>query len=92
MNRSQAIAEHLKTVPQTYIKTMTAAFNGTASSNRTIKAQCLQCVGYERVAIRDCTATLCPLWKRRPYQQKPAALRGGCKPDESEPITTTTEG
>lgn len=35
-----------------------------------IKAQCLDCVGCDVSAIRECTADACPLWRYRPYQQK----------------------
>jgi len=33
-----------------------------------IRAFCLQCTGYVRKDIRDCTAPACPLWAYRPYQ------------------------
>jgi hypothetical protein len=35
-----------------------------------IKAQCLDCTGCDVVAIRECTADGCPLWRYRPYQKK----------------------
>ena len=40
------------------------------SGSRTaaIKLFCLQCVGYEVKAVRDCTAATCPLHSVRPYR------------------------
>jgi len=35
-----------------------------------IKAFCLECLGYERSAIRDCPSGGCALWAFRPYQRK----------------------
>jgi hypothetical protein len=34
------------------------------------KAQCLECVGFDRKAITECAAYACPLWNVRPYQVK----------------------
>ena len=41
---------------------------GVASTRHRIKAFCLECNGWEPAAIRDCTATACPLFRIRPYQ------------------------
>ena len=35
-----------------------------------IKGQCLQCCWMDEPAIRECTATSCPLWNFRPYQRR----------------------
>ncbi len=35
-----------------------------------IKAQCLDCVGCDVVAIRECTADACSIFAYRPYQKK----------------------
>jgi len=43
-------------------------YNGQASPRECIKAFCLECNGWEEAAIRDCTATACPIWQLRPYQ------------------------
>jgi hypothetical protein len=29
---------------------------------------CLECVGFDRNAITECTAPACPLWNFRPFQ------------------------
>lgn len=33
-----------------------------------VTLHCLQCVGYQRVEVRDCSSLRCPLWAFRPYQ------------------------
>ncbi len=43
-------------------------FSGKASPRQAIKAQCLHCCWMSEVAIRECTATACPLWNFRPYR------------------------
>lgn len=35
-----------------------------------IKAMCLECVGFVRKDVTDCTCESCPLWTWRPYQVK----------------------
>lgn len=39
-----------------------------ASPRECIKAFCLECVWLDEAAIRECTATACPLFAYRPYQ------------------------
>jgi hypothetical protein len=34
-----------------------------------IRAHCLDCLGCDVSAIRECASTACPLWRYRPYQQ-----------------------
>lgn len=46
-------------------------YAGKANMRLCIKAFCLECVWMDTTAIRDCTATACPLWRRRPYQELP---------------------
>ena len=48
------------------------AFDG-YSLRAAIDAKCAECCWLDRAAIRDCTATNCPLHAVRPYQEK----RGG---------------
>ena len=43
-------------------------YNGQATPRECIKAFCLECNGWEEAAIRDCTATACPIYQLRPYQ------------------------
>lgn len=35
-----------------------------------VKAFCLECVGFDRQAVADCTAYACPLYDKRPFQGK----------------------
>jgi hypothetical protein len=49
-----------------------------ASPSRAIKAMCLECVGFDRSAVANCTAPACPLFHYRPFQSK-------AKPDLAAP-------
>jgi hypothetical protein len=44
------------------------AYRGSASPRVAIKAFCLQCVGYLREDVKNCSADGCPLWMYHPYQ------------------------
>lgn len=44
-----------------------------ASPREAIRAQCLDCVGLDELAIRGCTSTACPLYYFRPYQPVPVS-------------------
>ena len=46
-----------------------AAYAG-RSLRAAINACCLECVGFDIQAVRDCTAPACPLFTVRPYQRK----------------------
>lgn len=48
-------------------------YSGKHTRNQAIKAQCLECVGFDSVAVRECGDRLCPLWKFRPFQAKEAS-------------------
>jgi hypothetical protein len=60
-------AGRLETVPPSARGHLIAAWTGNCSPRRAIKANCLECVGFDRDAIRDCTAFACPLWNFRPF-------------------------
>lgn len=53
--------------PASYRATLERAYSG-KSKAAGIKAFCLQCVGFLRNEIRDCSAKGCPLHPYRPYQ------------------------
>jgi hypothetical protein len=57
----------LSGVPAIYRNTFTLAYEG-RSRSAAIKAFCLDCVGFERKSIRECTSHACPLYPYRPYQ------------------------
>lgn len=44
------------------------AYADKVSPRQAMNAFCLQCCWMDEVAIRECTATSCPLWGFRPYQ------------------------
>ena len=47
------------------------------SATQAIKAMCLDCLQFDKKAIRECTAPRCPLWRYRPYQVKRTAKGAG---------------
>lgn len=76
-NVTEAIAAkragRLANMPVSHRKLFQRAWAGKASPRATIKAFCLDCVGFERAAVTGCTAFACPLWPLRPYQRKEEA-------------------
>lgn len=54
------------------------AYSGAASPRSAIKAMCLQCTGFDREAIRNCSSWACPLWQYR-------AFKAGDGQEASEP-------
>lgn len=63
-------AGRLATTPASYRKLFERSWAGKASPRTAIKCFCLECVGFERAAISQCSVGACPLWPLRPYQQK----------------------
>lgn len=66
--RETQVAKILANTPQASQNTLARAFSGTASPRTAIKAQCLQCVGFDRDSVKNCTGWSCPLWAYRPFQ------------------------
>lgn len=66
LNAKQRAA--LDTTSELYIRIVKRAYEGKASPRSAIKAFCLQCVGYIRKDVTNCTAEACPLYAYRPYQ------------------------
>lgn len=58
-------AGRLSTCPKRYREILKRSWV-TRSRKTAIKAFCLECVGFERAAITECTAYACPLWGFRP--------------------------
>ena len=56
-------------VPVSYRRLYLRVLTGEASRATAIKAMCLECVGWERKAVTECTAGACPLYRHRPYQK-----------------------
>jgi hypothetical protein len=68
IDRDKRIAERLHQMPIASRKTYLKVTTGKAAPRTAIKAFCAECVGWERAAVRECTAPACPLWMYRPYQ------------------------
>jgi len=59
----------LATAPESVRKLFAAAWAGKCSPRQAIKGQCLECQGFERQEIADCTCWACPLWAFRPFRK-----------------------
>lgn len=67
--RAQQIEARAKQIPDMmdYFKTYAKAITG-RSRKAAMKAQCLECYGWEREEVRNCTDLACPLYSYRPYR------------------------
>lgn len=65
---SETAEERVASAPDSCQGILAKAYSGRASPRAAIKAFCLQCVGYRREDVTNCTALACPLHKYRPYQ------------------------
>jgi hypothetical protein len=61
-------SEELAQAPPSAQATLSRAFSGSASPRGAIKAFCLQCVGFVRADVKNCTARACALHAYRPFQ------------------------
>ena len=68
--REQAIADRTSQMPKASIATYRKATRGKASPRVAIKAFCMECVGWNRAEVTECTALACPLWMYRPFQRE----------------------
>ena len=62
-----SVLKRLLEMPESSRRTFLLALWGT-SRQSAIKAFCMECVGWEREEVRNCTATACPLWAHRPWK------------------------
>ena len=69
-DRASALAAETPFVPAASRPGYIRATTGKASPRQAIKAQCLQCMGYDRAGIAACTGFTCPLWDYRPFQTR----------------------
>lgn len=67
--RGAVVAKRLSQTPKASQRTYLRAVQGKAAPRTAIKAFCLECVGWDRAAVRDCTALACPLWAYRPFAE-----------------------
>lgn len=65
--RGEAVARRLKAVPKASKRAYLVAVAG-RSRKAGIRAMCMECVGFDRTAVRECSALACALWAYRPFQ------------------------
>ena len=66
----------INTAPESWRGILTKAITGKACPRAAIRAQCGECAGFDRDAIRECTADACPLWMYRPFRNDPKPSQG----------------
>lgn len=59
--------KRIETAPKSWQGILKRAFTGN-SRKTAIKAQCGECMGFDRAGIAECASNACPLWKFRPFQ------------------------
>ena len=62
--------KRLSQCPESARGLLTRVYAGNCSPRSAIKAFCMECHGYDRASIADCTAYACPLWNIRPFQKQ----------------------
>jgi hypothetical protein len=67
--REAAIQKRADAMPPSTQRNYLRATRGEASPRSAIKAFCLECVGWERDAVAECTGFACPLWAYRPSRR-----------------------
>jgi hypothetical protein len=67
--REQQIEKRLEQMPRIYRAIYRSAAKG-KSRKAAIHAQCLECCGYEKEEVRECTDSGCPLYMFRPYKER----------------------
>lgn len=68
MTRAELTEQRIADASELYRPLLRRVYDGEASARDCIRAFCLSCVGYHRPAITNCSATACPLYLKRPYQ------------------------
>jgi len=64
--RDAKVKQKAKNVPQSARFLYEQAASGEASGREAIKVFCIECMGYDREAVKECTSETCPLWMYRP--------------------------
>lgn len=71
--RQPEVSKKLSQIPKAYkMGYLRAILGGPRSA--AIKAFCLECQGWEKAEIKNCSARACPLWNFRPYQSSKEKL------------------
>jgi len=82
-------------IPKPYRRTYDRALSG-RSLKAAVKAQCLECMGWQREEVRACASYPCPLWPYRDYQEsaEKSSLDGEILPQDqrSRPGGTDDRG
>ena len=67
--RRASVEDRLSQMPNLCRNTYLKAVGGKSPASG-VKAFCMECVGWDRVEVRRCTASACPLWAYRPFQER----------------------
>ena len=59
-----------QTTPESKKMLFKRVFDGVATRNQAIKAQCLECQGFDLDSITGCSSPACSLFRFRPYQKR----------------------
>lgn len=68
-NRQEQIEDRLNQIPKIYRAIYKSAAKGT-SRKAAIHSFCLECCGYEKEQVRQCTDLSCCLYEFRPYKER----------------------
>ena len=79
---NQKIEAALADATDIYRELLEKVLTRQASPAKAVKAKCLECVGYSRQEIVDCSAEGCPLFRYRPFVQH--APKKTLSPEERE--------
>ena len=71
IKRHGAIKKRRADIPKAYQRIYDKAVKG-KSLRAAAKSFCLECMGWQRDEVRQCTAMACPLFPYRPYSDKMA--------------------
>ena len=83
--------EFLSTVPASARNLIERAFGGKASPRAAIKAKCLDCSGFDRAEIANCSVVLCELHPYRPFQRTVRKTPKNARAGEISGATASSE-
>lgn len=67
--RKPQVERRVQQMPVSSVKRYLRAINGKASPKGAIAAHCMECMGWDREAVKGCTGLACPLWAYRPFRK-----------------------
>lgn len=62
------IQKRLEDMPESYRANYLKAVEG-KSRPCAVKAMCLECMGWQRIEVKNCPSIACPLYNYRPYRR-----------------------